>query len=97
VIVTADAWINDFVFMNTNATVGHDSVIHAWTTMFPNTEVCGDCVIGVSVIMGIGSYVLPGKEIANRVKISAGSIVRHHFKGPVHEGVVLQGNPAAPR
>ena len=97
VIVTADAWINDFVFMNTNATVGHDSVIHAWTTMFPNTEVCGDCVIGVAVIMGIGSYVLPSKQIANRVKISAGSIVRHDFKGPVHEGIVLQGNPAAPR
>jgi serine acetyltransferase len=49
------------------------------------------------VIMGIGSYVLPSKQIANRVKISAGSIVRHDFKGPVHEGIVLQGNPAAPR
>lgn len=97
VIVAADARLNDFVFINMNSTVGHDAVVHSYTTMFPHTVVCGNCVIGVAVIMGIGSYVLPSKQIANRVKISAGSIVRHHFKGPVHEGIVLQGNPAAPR
>ena len=76
---------------------GHDARVGKWTTMFPNTEICGDCIIGENCIFGIGSYVLPGKKLANGVKVSAGSIVRHDYDQDHHCDIVLQGNPARPR
>jgi sugar O-acyltransferase (sialic acid O-acetyltransferase NeuD family) len=96
-IVVGDPVVEDFVFMNTNATIGHDARVGKWTTMFPNTEICGDCIIGENCIFGIGSYVLPGKKLANGVKVSAGSIVRHDYDQESHRDIVLQGNPARPR
>ena len=96
-IVSADATLDRFVFMGTHAFVGHDSHIGSWTTMYPSTKVCGGCQIGVSCVFGVGSYVLPGKHIADTVKVSAGSVVRHSFDGSEHIGVTLQGNPAQQR
>jgi len=96
-IVTADAILCEWVFMNTHATVGHDSIVDSWTTMFPKTEVCGDCEIGMGCILGIGSYVLPKKVLTRGIKVSAGSVVRHSFDQKHHVGITLQGNPAVPR
>lgn len=89
-IVTSDAILEDFVFMNTGSVVGHDSKIGSFTTMFPNTEVCGDCDIGDSTVIGIGSFILPKVKLEPYTKVSAGSVV---WKSP---GVKckLAGNPA---
>lgn len=96
-IVVGDAIIEDFVFMNTNATVGHDARVGQWSTMFPNTEICGDCQIGPGCIFGIGSYVLPDRHLSAGIQVSAGSIVRHSYQNSEHAGIILQGNPAKPR
>ncbi len=92
-IVVADAMLGDFVFINTNGTVGHDSIIGSFTTMFPNTEVCGNCVIDEDCIFGIGSYVLPNVKLPRGTKVSAGAVVRKS----VESACTLYGDPARPR
>lgn len=90
VIVTSDAEISDYVFMNSGAVVGHDSFVGEYSTMFPNTEVCGDCTVGKGVVIGIGAYLVPGVSLPDNTKVRAGSIV---WKSPERVGT-LSGNPA---
>ncbi len=92
-IVAGDAVIEDFVCFNTNATVGHDSRIRSYTTLFPNAEVCGGCDSGEGVMFGIGAYALPGVNVAAGAKVSAGAIVRKS----VLEAVTVYGDPAKVR
>jgi len=91
--VCGDPVIEDFVFFNTNATVGHDSIIRRYVTLFPNTEVCGNCDIGEGVIFGIGAYAIPKVKIVSGAKVSAGAVVRKS----VLEPVTVYGDPAKPR
>lgn len=91
-IVVGDAVLGDFIFMDTNATVGHDSVIGSFGTLFPNTEVCGNCLIGEDSIFGIGSYALPNVTLPAQTKVSAGAVVRKS----VFQSCTLYGDPAKP-
>jgi sugar O-acyltransferase (sialic acid O-acetyltransferase NeuD family) len=81
-IVCGDPVIERFCFFNTNAAIGHDSSLGAYSTLFPNTEICGDCTIGDDFIMGIGAYILPGVTLASGSKVSAGAIVRESHAAP---------------
>lgn len=92
VILVGDCVIGDFVFFNTNATVGHDSYIGDYTTLYPNTEVCGNCIIGKDCVFGIGSYVIPNVNLSDGTKVSAGAVVRKSYDEPY----LLVGNPASP-
>lgn len=89
-LVCGDPVIGDFVFMNTNATVGHDTKIGSYSTLFPNTEVCGNCDVGEDCLFGIGSYVLPKVTLPQGTKVSAGAVVR---KSPP-DNRTLYGDPA---
>ena len=88
-IVAGDPVIENFCFFNTNATIGHDSRLGAYSTLFPNTEVCGNCDIGEGVIFGIGAYAIPGVTLADGCKVSAGAIVRESH----HEPATIYGDP----
>ena len=92
-IVAGDAELGNFVFFNTNATVGHDATIGHYSTLMPNSEVCGECVVGEDVMVGIGAYVLPGRRVGDGGKVSAGAIVRNN----VQEKETVYGDPAKPR
>jgi len=89
-IVTSDAKLGDFVFMNTGSVIGHDAVLGDYSTLFPNTEVCGDCNLGSDCVLGIGSFLIPGVSLAAGTRVSAGSIVWSSFENPA----LLSGNPA---
>jgi sugar O-acyltransferase (sialic acid O-acetyltransferase NeuD family) len=89
-IVTSDAKLGEFVFMNTGSVIGHDAVLGDYSTLFPNTEVCGDCTLGTDCILGIGAFLVPGVALATGTRVSAGSIVWSSFEEPV----LLSGNPA---
>lgn len=92
-ILAGDCVLKDFVYMNTNATVGHDSVLGKYSTLMPNSEVCGNVNVGEGALIGIGAYVLPNKDVGNWAKVSAGAVVRH----PVGDRVTVYGDPARPR
>ena len=81
-IVYGDPVVEDFCFMSTNATVGHDSRLGAYSTLFPNTAVCGNCDIGEDCILGIGAYVIPGVTLPAGTKVSAGAVVRESIEAP---------------
>ena len=85
-----DAKIGSFVFLNTEVVVGHDSHVGDFSCLFPKTEVCGDCDIGESVIMGINSVILPGNTLVNGSKLDALSVLRRSYK---FSGI-FSGNPA---
>ena len=89
-IVTADAKLGDFVFMNTGSVIGHDAVVGDYSTLYPNTEVCGDCELGSDCVLGIGAFVVPGVSLASGIRVGAGSIVWSSFEAPA----LLVGNPA---
>lgn len=89
-IITSDAILHDFIFINTGSVVGHDSEINSFSTLFPNTEVCGDCVLGTDCVLGIGVYVVPGVKLPDGTRVRAGSVV---WKSPDKAGL-LSGNPA---
>jgi sugar O-acyltransferase (sialic acid O-acetyltransferase NeuD family) len=89
-VVTSDAKLGKFVFINTGSAIGHDAVLGDYSTLYPNTEVCGDCTLGTDCVLGIGAFVLPGVSIASGTRVSAGSIVWSSFEEPA----LLTGNPA---
>lgn len=91
-ILAGDPVLGRFVFLNTNATVGHDSVVGSYVTLYPNTEICGDCGIGEDVIFGIGAYAFPKVTIVKGAKVSAGAVVRKSVLTPV----TVYGDPAKP-
>ncbi len=62
-----------------DVTVGHHVTIHG-------------CAIGNRVLVGIGSTVLDGVEVADDVMIAAGSLLTPGKKFPA--GVLLRGSPA---
>ena len=89
-IVTSDAKLGDFVFMNTGSVIGHDAVVDDYSTLYPNTEVCGDCKLGTDCVLGIGAFLVPGVALASGTRVGAGSIVWSSFEAPA----LLVGNPA---
>jgi sugar O-acyltransferase (sialic acid O-acetyltransferase NeuD family) len=89
-IVTSDSILGEFVFMNTGSVIGHDSVVDDYCTLYPNTEVCGDCKLGSDCVMGIGAFLVPGVSLAAGTRVGAGSIVWSSFEA----SALLVGNPA---
>ncbi len=92
-IITGDGILGDFVFMNTNATVGHDCVVGDYTTLCPYVEMLGGAKAGTDCFMGCASYLLPKVCIPSHTKVSAGAIVRKSIDAPE----TLYGDPAKPR
>jgi len=81
-ILAGDPVLKQFCFLNTNATIGHGSRLGEYATLFPNSEICGDCDVGADCILGIGAYVLPGLTVHAGSKISAGAVVHESTMGP---------------
>lgn len=90
VVIAGDARLGDFVFFNSGAATGHDTVIESLVTLFPNSEVCGDCHVGEGTVLGIGAFVVPGVTLPAGTRVRAGALV---WKSPDRAGL-LSGNPA---
>jgi sugar O-acyltransferase (sialic acid O-acetyltransferase NeuD family) len=69
VILTVDIELGDFVVLNINSTVGHDSIINNFVTVSPGVNISG----GVSI--GDGSYIGTGANIRDEINIGENSIV----------------------
>ncbi|MFW6248700.1 MAG: acetyltransferase [Bacteroidota bacterium] len=82
--------LEDFVFVNTASSIGHDSIIGKYTTIMPAVNISGNCKIGQEVLLGTKATVIPGKKIGNRATIGVGSVV---FRN-ISNDVTVLGNPA---
>jgi len=91
--ILGDAVVGNFVTLNIYSCVTHDNLIGNYNTFSPYSGTMGNCEIGDECFFGTASYCIPKVKLGNKIKISAGSMVRHSF----NQECILQGNPAKPR
>src|SRR5690606_9653321 len=75
VVVTTNVKIGDYVILNLNVTVGHDSEIHDYCTINPGCAISGNTSISSDVLFGTGSVCREGIKIASENIFGAQSAV----------------------
>lgn len=90
VTTTSCVVLEDNVYVQPHAVIGHDIHIGKHSVIGSNTEIGGENVIGERVFIGFMVGTLQGLKIGNDVEISAGSIV---FRD-IEPGMIVMGNPA---
>lgn len=91
--ILGDCIVGNFVTYNVYSCTTHDNVIGDYVTFSPYSGTMGNCIIGNECYFGTASYCIPKVKLGDKIKVSAGSVVRHSFS----EEAVLLGNPAKPR
>lgn len=76
--------------VDTNATVGHDSVLGDFVRLNPASSVSGDCTIDDDVLVGVGAVILNQLRVGRNATVGGGACVVRE----VHEGTVVKGVPA---
>jgi len=90
-IVTTDVRICDYVTMNIDITIGHDSTIRNYVTIAPGAHVSGNVDIGIGSDIGTGAVMIQGVTIGEWSVVGAGSaIVRN-----IPPNVTAVGVPAS--
>lgn len=74
-IITTNVTIGEFVTINLNCTVGHDSVIGSYTTLAPGCNISGNVRIGKCCDIGSNVTIIPGVTLPDGGIIGAGSVV----------------------
>ena len=89
-IVTVNISIGDFVHINLDCTVGHDTVIDDYVTLYPSVNVSGNVHIGNHTEIGTGTQIIQGLDIGNKTIVGAGSVVIRN----IPDNATAVGNPA---
>lgn len=74
-ILTVNIKIEHFCIINLDCTIGHDSIIHSYSTIYPSVNVSGNCVIEAGVELGTGTNIIQGITIGENTIVGAGSVV----------------------
>lgn len=74
-IITVNTEIGSHVIINLDCTVGHDSVIHDFVTMYPSVNVSGITEIGKCSELGTGMQIIQGKRVGDYSIVGAGAVV----------------------
>ena len=67
--------INNFVVVNTSASVDHECILGTASFIAPNSTLCGKVKLGENVLLGAGATVIPQIEICANSKIGAGTTI----------------------
>ena len=89
-VLTTDISIGNFVHINIDCTVGHDSTIGNYCTLSPGVHVSGNVNIDDGSFVGTGAVILEKIYIGSNIIIGAGAVVVKNLK---EEGVYI-GTPA---
>lgn len=92
VMVTTNVRIGNFVALNLQCTVGHDTVINDYAAFMPAVNISGEVVIGEGVYVGTGAKIINQIEIGEYAIVGAGAVVAKTL--PAHCTAV--GVPAKP-
>jgi sugar O-acyltransferase (sialic acid O-acetyltransferase NeuD family) len=91
-VITVNINIGDFVIVNWDCTVGHDSALDDFVTLYPSVNVSGNVHIGSCCEIGTGTNIIQGKSIGANSIIGAGSVVTKNIPA----NCTAVGVPAAP-
>ena len=92
VMITTNVQIKDFVILNLQCTVGHDTIIKDYAAFMPSVNISGEVTIGDGVYVGTGAKIINQLEIGDYTIIGAGAVVAKTL--PAHCTAV--GVPAKP-
>lgn len=74
-ILTTDINIKDFVTLNLQCTVGHDTVIGDYSSFMPSVNISGEVDIKEGVYVGTGAKIINQVEIGEHTIVGAGAVV----------------------
>ena len=75
VMITTNVIIKDFVILNLQCTVGHDTVIKDYAAFMPTVNISGEVTIGEGVYVGTGAKIINQLEIGKNTIVGAGAVV----------------------
>ncbi len=90
--VTTNITLGRHTQLHVNSTIGHDSVLDDFVSVYPGATVSGNVHLGEAVTIGTGANVLPGVTIGAGAFVGAGAVVT----ADVEPGVTVVGVPARP-
>ena len=74
-IITVDIEIGNYVHMNIDCTIGHDSKIKDFVTINPGTHISGNNLIQTGAYIGTGAISIQGIRIGKWSTIGAGTVL----------------------
>lgn len=74
-VITCNIEIFDFVILNLMCTVGHDTVIKAYSSFMPSVNISGEVTIHENVYVGTGAKIINQLEIGKNTIVGAGAVV----------------------
>ena len=92
VMITTNVRIKDFVILNLQCTVGHDSVIENYAAFMPSVNISGEVTVEEGVYVGTGAKIINQLSIGAYTIVGAGAVVAKSL--PDHCTAV--GVPARP-
>ena len=75
VMITTNVKIADFVILNLQCTVGHDSVIESYAAFMPSVNISGEVVVKEGVYVGTGAKIINRIAIGEYAIVGAGAVV----------------------
>lgn len=81
-VLTTDVTIGDFVHVNINSTIAHDTQIGNFCTISPGCNISGNVILGENVFLGTNAKIIERISICNDVIIGAGSLVTKSITEP---------------
>lgn len=92
VMITTNVDIKNYVILNLQCTVGHDTVINDYAAFMPSVNISGEVNIGEGVYVGTGAKIINQLKIGEYAIVGAGGVVTKSL--PAHCTAV--GVPAKP-
>jgi sugar O-acyltransferase (sialic acid O-acetyltransferase NeuD family) len=90
--VTTNIALGRHTQLHVNCTIGHDSVLDDFVSVYPGATVSGNVHLADGVTIGTGANVLPGVTVGAGAFVGAGAVVT----ADVEPGTTVVGAPARP-
>lgn len=74
-IITCNISIKEFTILNLCCTVGHDTIIGAYSSFMPSVNISGEVSIHSGVYVGTGAKIINQLEIGENTIVGAGAVV----------------------
>jgi acetyltransferase EpsM len=90
VVITVDIKIGNHVIINSNSTIGHDTIIEDYVSIMSGVHISGNVIIKEGTFIGAGAVVLQNIKIGKWCTIGAGAVVTKD----INDGKTCLGIPA---